>query len=46
MTKQQRFEIRSAVGRRIREWRLKRELSQADVARRRPELRASAEAAS
>jgi transcriptional regulator with XRE-family HTH domain len=33
MTKEQRFEIRSAVGRRIREWRLKRELSQADVAR-------------
>ena len=33
MTKQQRFEMRSAVGRRIREWRLKRELSQADVAR-------------
>lgn len=33
MTKQQRFEIRTAVGQRIRDWRLKRELSQAEVAR-------------
>ena len=33
MTKQERFEIRTAVGKRIREWRLKRELSQAEVAR-------------
>lgn len=33
MTKQRRFEIRTAVGQRIRVWRLKRELSQAEVAR-------------
>ena len=33
MTKEQRLEIRAEVGKRIREWRVRRELSQAEVAR-------------